>query len=187
MYRRGVLVTRTGYDDHAEEEWRRTALDGAYGEIYCVCFSGPDGDLQAVSRGAEWQDRERVVLETLNDVLPRELEGRRPYFIGHNLGFDLRFLFHRFVINNIKPAFSIPYNATQWSGAYFDTMFAWSGARGAIKLTELAEALGMPAGNDINGSEVWDAVLAGRHDEVMAHCQADVERVRQVHRRLTWQ
>ena len=182
-------------DEHAEEEHHRTALNGGYGEIFCVSLAAQDEEVVTVERFDPWdaEGSERSVLERLNKLVPTLLHNRRSYYIGHNIQFDLRFLFHRFVIHGVEPLFSLPYNEQPYRGAYYDTHYAWTGKTGdrsgkdGIKCKELAAILGIEQGaNDIDGSEVWAAIQAGREDDVIAHCEADVRRVREVYKRLTF-
>ena len=71
-------------------------------------------------------------------------------------------------------------------------MKAWAGLATASAWTGCARPSAIPTkgseldGEEIDGSKVWDFVQAGRIDEVAEYCEADVERVRQVHRRLTF-
>ena len=178
--------------EHGTNAWKETALNGVYGELFCVCID-TEGDygLMLVSRDSRWEDlsSETSLLHELNDKVLTILnhEQRRPTFIGHNVEFDLRFLFHRFVVHGIKPKFCIPYNERPWNGHMFDTQYAWCGANKYISLKELCAILGIQdVANDIDGSEVWDAVQEGRLKEVELHCEMDVKRVREVWKRLTF-
>lgn len=120
--------------------------------------------------------------------------GRLPCFIGHNVReFDLRFLFQRAVILGVRPPFHLPHDVRPGSDRVFDTMTAWAGWGGRISLDRLCTALNIPGkgselgGEDIDGSKVWDLYRDGRAEDVAIYCRADVERVRHVHRRLTFQ
>ena len=53
-------------------------------------------------------------------------------------------------------------------GHIFDTMTAWAGV------------------GNIDGSKVWDYVRTGRIADVVEYCKGDVERVRAIHRRMTF-
>lgn len=68
-----------------------------------------------------------------------------------------------------------------------DTMYAWCGARGRVKLTVLCDMLGIDVYDEIDGSEVWDAYCDGRLSDIIEHCEADVRRVREIARRLAYQ
>lgn len=175
----------------AEEMWAKTSLDGGYGEIYCVCWAIDDAPVESISRRSQLSERE--LLQILNDTLPMSLghegDARRPTYVGHNIDFDLRFLRHRFVVHGIRPAFYLPHNVKPWSSdAVFDTMYEWTGDRNKyISCAELCSILGIQKDvNDIDGSQVWDAYVAGRHEEITVHCELDVERVREIWKRLTF-
>jgi hypothetical protein len=81
---------------------------------------------------------------------------RFPHFIGHNIGWDLKFLWQRSIINNIKPPIRIPWRDAVWSGKYTDTMTLWVGPRDTISLTNLCKILGIEMEDEIDGSQVWD-------------------------------
>jgi len=171
--------------EHAAEAYHATGLDGTYGQIFCISFAVDDGEIITVQ-----DDDERELLLSWGAKMIGEMgyeaAKRRPMYIGHNVAWDLRFLFHRHVITCVQPSVAIPYNFTPWSEAYYDTMYAWCGAKGTISLKRLAAVLGIKGHEDIDGSEVWDAVQAGRGAQVVAHCEADVARVREIHARLTF-
>lgn len=179
-------------EEAALEEHARTSLQGAYGEVYCVCLAVEDGPIQTFSRGDAWTDAatESLVLEEVQQALLTAIghEKRWCQFVGHNVEFDLRFLFHRMVVRRVHPMVYLPYNDATWKGSYYDTQYAWAGARGNIRLKELSDALGiLPGSNDIDGSDVWKHIQAGDGASVEAHCALDVERVREIHKRLTFQ
>jgi predicted PolB exonuclease-like 3'-5' exonuclease len=113
----------------------------------------------------------------------------RPRFIGHNIvNFDLRFMFQRAVVLGIKPPPFIPFNVKPWDDTIYDTMTAWAGFKGSVKLDTLAKALGLPGKQGVDGSQVWSMVAAGRIKEVADYCaNTDVAQTRDVYRRLTFQ
>ena len=118
---------------------------------------------------------------------------RRPVFVGHNLvGFDLRFLFQRSVMLGIRPPIWMPVNPKPWDESVFDTMTAWSGFGNRVSLDKLCRAFGIAAkgseiGEEIDGSMVWNFVQAGRIADVAKYCAGDIERTREIHKRLTFQ
>lgn len=170
-------------DDVADEKWRRTALDGGYGEIVCVCLAVGEGEVKTFSR-PDVHLSERTLLYAVFDTIRNAMHGQFPTYVGHCIGFDLRFLFHRAIVNSVKPT-TLPYNEAPWRGRYVDTMYEWCGAKGSIKLTELCDVLGIDDFTDeIDGSQVWDAFRAGRIEQIEQHCRADVERVRAIWQRM---
>jgi len=187
-----IAAKHAEIDSAADEKWRKTALDGAYGQIVVASIAVDDAPPVAFYRD-EWATAERDILLDLFDALrdahdPARMT--RPTFIGHNIvAFDLRFIFQRAVLNGVIPPSIIPFNARPWDDSVFDTMTAWAGVGNRVSLDKLCGAFGIAKkgseiGDDIDGSKVWDYVQAGRIADVAKYCNADVERVRSIHRRM---
>lgn len=162
-------------------------LKGATGEIFCISYAVGEGEVRTFSRELPVKS-EGEVLQEFYWALDQDLaEGmRKPLFVGHNVTFDLRFLFHRSVILGIYPLVKLPYNSSSWSGDYYDTMYEWCGLREYIKLHELAEALGLDGKDGMDGSMVWDEIKAGNFEKVMLYCEDDVRITREVYKKLTF-
>ena len=177
-------------DADIEDRFRKTSLDGSRGQI--VCLSAAVGDADPVTFWYdEWKDAEFMILEGLNQIIKDAyVEGKmiRPIFVGHNIaGFDLRFLYQRYVINQITPHHIIPFDAKPWDNRIYVTMAQWAGHGNRISLDRLCRCLGIDGkGPDIDGSKVWDFVQANRIAEVAAYCTEDVLKTRKVHRRMTF-
>lgn len=180
----------------AEDAYRKTGLDGAYGQICVIGFAIDDKAPRTVW-SADWENPgcERKVLEdfylALNDAVSPSYE-RAITAVGHNVaGFDLRFMVQRSIVKGVRPHGIIARaaQAKPWEAdKVFDTMAQWSGAGKSISLDKLCKALGVPSPKgDITGATVWDAVKAGRIAEVAEYCAGDVIATREVHRRLTFQ
>jgi len=164
-----------------------TALDGTYGTICCICWDAGN-DIQTVdvlSCGSEYS-----MLYKFFDIAKSELTGpgglRQPWFIGHNVSFDLRFLWRRAMIHDIKIPFKIPHNAAPWNNKYTCTMHEWCGAKEYIKLKELCRVLGIDSKDDIDGKDVGKMWKENPH-AVLEHCRMDVKRLRMIHQRITTQ
>lgn len=172
-----------------DEQWRKTALNGAWGEICCICWQAEDGIIEQATRPTI-ADSEEIMLRSFFDGVVEEqakAHGRPIHWVGHNIAsFDLRYLWQRAVVLGVQPPVKLRQDATPWAGTVIDTMYLWSGAKGSIKLTELCAALRVDVGHEdtIDGSQVWDEYKAGRFDVILTHCRADVARVREVHRRM---
>ena len=124
------------------------------------------------------------------EILQRfwKLAAETNLFVGHNvLDFDLRFIYQRSIINQIKPSREIPF-ARFRNAPVYDTMHEWSKwGRERISLDLLSRVLGIPSPKEsLDGSKVYPYYCAGKLPEICEYCQRDVETVRQVYRRLTF-
>ena len=181
-----------------DEAYRRTGLDGAYGQVCVVGMAQADGFPIKIYE-SDWQapGAERRILEGLSAQLTEWVKPSDVFttcIIGHNVaGFDLRFLAQRHIVNHIKPHIVIgrAAQAKPWEGdKVFDTMVQWTGSASVrISLDKLCKALSIPTPKDggITGATVWDAVQEGRIAEVAAYCAGDVLATREAWRRMTYQ
>jgi predicted PolB exonuclease-like 3'-5' exonuclease len=167
----------------AGEKWRKTALDANHGEIAVICLS-IDGE--TVAKFNRVDGSEVSIIVNFLDYLHGILDGRKPYFVGHNIPFDLRFLHHRAIITGTGlQGFNFPF-AGRHGHDYFDTMQEWEGFKGRISQDRLCKLLGIEGKPDgIDGSKVWDYWKAGKYSEVADYCQDDVEKVIQMYKRIT--
>lgn len=166
-----------------DEAWRKTALDGAFGEVVCIGFAldaaPPSGFVRLPAAS------ERHLLEEFAAMLGAL---SRPYQVsGHNVvGFDRPFLRQRALVHGVRlPAwFTRP--VKPWDAVGADTMLAWTGGQPmkGIALDRLCRALGLPGKDGLDGSMVWDAIRDGRLDDVARYCAGDVERARACGERL---
>lgn len=174
----------------AEEKWRKTSFDGALGHICVIGVAFNDEPVQPLY-SSSWHADEATILRQFFDLVDAkcaEHPNVRPVFIGHHIiGFDLRFIFQRAVVLGVKPSAQIPFNARPYgdSGVY-DTMTEWAGYRDTVSLDKLSMVLLGAGKGDMDGSKVWDAVSAGRIDDVAAYCIDDVEKTRKIYRRLNF-
>lgn len=181
-----------------DEAYRRTGLDGAYGQVCVVGMAQADGFPVKIYE-SDWQDpeAERRILESLSAQLTEWVKPSYVFttcIIGHNVaGFDLRFLAQRHIVNGIRPHIVIgrAAQAKPWEGdKVFDTMVQWTGSASVrISLDKLCKALSIPTPKDggITGATVWDAVQEGRIADVAAYCAGDVLATREAWRRMTYQ
>jgi len=168
-----------------EETYRKTSFDGGRGEVISVAFSDMHGPVLACHRGMFSAESE--MLEAVKFELLSMLGGKSPFFIGHNIGgFDLKFLFQRFVINRVDPKIDFKHWGRHGS-QYYDTMQAWAGYGNRVSQDNLCKALGIAGKpDDIDGSKVWDFYKAGQIWRIAEYNADDVEKVRKIHKRLTF-
>lgn len=173
----------------AHEQWLKTALNGAMGEIVCASYAFGEDAVRSVYR----ESLDMPESELLSDLC-RDMEdyagGPLPpvKLVGHNvINFDARFLYQRSVIHSLPPAFNIPTDTRYNNDRIFDTMLAWAGWGNYAKLSDICAVLGIECKqNGIDGSKVWEYVQSGKIKEVADYCNDDVESVRAVYRRLTF-
>ena len=99
-------------ESEADKEWRKTGLDGTYGEIVSMAWAINDEPVEGVIR--RLGEPERDVLDVFMDTLGESISESRtmPTWIGHYItGFDLRFIWQRCVVTGVKPRFHLPYDA----------------------------------------------------------------------------
>lgn len=118
-----------------------------------------------------------------------DFDCRTDLVIGHNIfDFDLLFLYKRSVIHGVRPTVNFPF-ARYRSQPVFDTMREWEcWGRGRVGLGRLAEALRLESSKNggVNGANVYDNFIAGRHEEITAYCGRDVELTRAVYYRMRY-
>lgn len=189
-----ILGRQQEIDAGVDARWRKTSFDGALGQICAISVAiGEDAPINLYRD--DWETAEPHLLADLFRVIAENYKGNqlRPVFVGHNvIAFDLRFILQRSILNNVKPHSFIPFNARPWDDHVFDTMVEWAGLGNRVSLDKLCRVFGIPTkgaelgGEEIDGSMVWDFVQAGRIKDVATYCGGDVERVREIHRRMTF-
>lgn len=174
-----------------EEQWRKTTFDGSKGQVFSIAYAIDDEPVQVIYEKST--TGEKSVLERFASELRKRLTlkgseyQRAPFFVGHNIkGYDLRFLYHRYVCNGINPGFSLAHNGRHGID-FFDTMVEWAGFNGSISQDALCKCLGISGKpDDIDGSKVWDHINAGMYDKVAEYNIDDVEKVREIYKHLTF-
>lgn len=189
-----IAAKQAEIDADIDNKWRRTSFDGALGQIVCASLAIGDQAPINLYQG-DWANAEGYVLRELFRIVTEAYNAssdRKPVFVGHNVvAFDLRFIYQRAALLGIKPPAVIPFAARPWDESVFDTMVAWAGIGNRVSLDKLCRAFGLPTkgqeiDDEIDGSKVWDFVQAGRIEDVATYCGGDVERVRELHRRMTF-
>lgn len=178
---------RDNAEQAATDAWRKTALDGSQGEILCIGWAIDDGEPNTVIR--ELGESEANILHTFYQLMINEGLDNMIQIVGHNVkDFDLRFLYQRSVIHGARPSFPLRQGQRYGGDFVFDTMAEWAGWGNRISLKNLCRALNIPVKQgDIDGANLWDAVLAGRYNEIADYCMSDVEATRAAWRKMTFQ
>lgn len=189
-----ISAKRVEVEASFDDRYRKTSFDGAMGQIVCISYAIDDSEPFNLY-ASQWETSEKAVIQSFYDSIKLHYDPssqQRPVFIGHNIiGFDLRFLFQRSVMLNIKPPLIVPFKAKPWDDSVFDTMTAWAGVGNRVSLAKLCKVFdldskGTEIGEEIDGSKVWDFVRDGRIEDVAKYCGGDVERTRAIYKRLTF-
>ena len=164
--------------EQAEAKWLKTSFDGAYGQICCIAFGTHTGTQTFFNKD------ERELLLNFWDEIGRI--GRPPYFIAHNAKFDLPFIYHRSVINDIPTDTSFKPHGRHGQN-HFCTMEAWAGFGGKIGLGRLGGILGLGGKTEgMSGAEVWPEYQKGNITKIADYCKDDVDLTSKIYNRLTF-
>lgn len=184
----------------ALEDFQKTALNGLHGEICSIAWAIDDGNIKNSIRTAS--DSEATLLETFWEEFYTDLremggkDGNWPQveWVGFNLlGFDLRIMKQRCIVNQVEPNRLIPADARHGSGQVFDCMVEWAGFRGYVKQDDLCDALGIVAPDwaqhvcAIDGSQVWELWRNGDYELLSLYNSLDVFKVREIYKRMHYQ
>lgn len=165
-----------------------TGLDGAFGQVVCIGYDLHDSGAPEAVYGLDEADV-LTRFNTVLDAIPRNMHNATTV-VGHNVsGFDLRFLWQRYVVNGIRPhaIINVAAQAKSWDAKIYDTMTQFAGYGNRISLDKLCLALGVPSPKgDMDGSMVGKAVADGRLLEVVEYCKRDIRATREVYRRMTF-
>ena len=158
--------------------FRNTSFKGEFGRILCIGYAIEGEPVECLSGDEK---------DILKDFW--EIAKDADLFIGHNImEFDLRFIYKRSIIHNIKPSRELNF-ARYRNNPIYDTMKEWEkwGAIGT-SLHKLSLCLGVtsPKEAGIDGSKVYDFYLDGKADEIYKYCKRDVEATRSVYKRMTF-
>ena len=182
------------------EAVNRTALDASTGgSIIAIGIATDDHEPVVLVRDpSDDSDSDAALLRSafahiddiLTDAAPiSPTDGERlfkpePYFIGHNVSFDLGFLWRRAVITGVQIPFDMTGPGdTRHGKNCFCTMQAWAGWGNRISLSKLARALHLPdpKANGITGATAWQAWREGNVEAVKAYCAGDVATARRIY------
>jgi 3'-5' exonuclease len=159
---------------------KKLSLSAATAKILCLCYAiePPVGSEVQVFEGEETE----IIKNFWKLAVDCNL------FVGHNiLDFDLRFIYQRSIIHQIKPSRDLPF-ARFRNAPIFDTMHEWSKwGREHASLDLLSRTLSIPSPKEtLDGSKVYPYYRAGKIADIVNYCKCDVDSVRQVYRRLTF-
>jgi hypothetical protein len=176
------------------EEFRNLALNPEYGRLLCLGLIVEQDGL-ITHRGVLGRDRatKQFHLDEARTLrafwkLISVFHQHQDLLIGFNLlDFDLHFLCTRSVIKRVRPSFDVCF-ARFRARPVFDVMWEFCHWKHRISLDELAKILGLKSSKQdgVNGGQVYDLFLAGRHEEIADYCMKDVDLTRAIYHRLNF-
>ncbi|HEY7713499.1 MAG TPA: ribonuclease H-like domain-containing protein [Candidatus Binatia bacterium] len=174
----GLLQAQMQLDE--AELIKKLSLSAMTAKIICLCYAiEPPTD-------SEVQVLEGDEIEILKNFW--QLAADCDLFVGHNiLDFDLRFIYQRSIIHQVKPSRDLPFGRFR-NAPIFDTMHEWSKwGREHASLDLLSKTLSLRSPKEtLDGSKVYPYYRAGKIADIINYCRCDVDSVRQVYRRLTF-
>ncbi|MCK4759950.1 MAG: ribonuclease H-like domain-containing protein [Candidatus Aminicenantes bacterium] len=169
----------------------KTVFDGGAGEIITFGYQFEDEDPQAMQRNESMSEHDLLtqINNALKDLLSKNNVMNKPIWIGHNIaGFDLRYLWKRFIVNKIMPVTPIPYDVKAWDKSIYDTMFEWAGTSNDKKSMDfVCKALGIKGKGGFDGSMVYEAWKNKEFNKIKEYCIDDVMRTVEIYKRLNFQ
>jgi 3'-5' exonuclease len=174
----GLLDAQIKLDE--PELVKKLSLSAVTAKIICLCYTIEPSLSGAVE---VLQGEETDIIKNFWKIVPD-----CNLFVGHNiLDFDMRFIYQRSVIHQIKPSREIPFTRFR-NAPIYDTMQEWSKwGREHASLDSLSKALGIPSPKEnLDGAKVYPYYRAGKLPEIIEYCKRDVESVRAVYKRLTF-
>ena len=186
--KRDAIVQK--FNAEYEVRYRATGLDPAMGQLVVVAAALNNEEPVAIY-DKHWNENgyEAWLLAEAEKMMS-SWTGRKSGFtlVGHNIGFDRGFLRCRGMVHRVKQHRLITVPVKPWeTDVVCDTMTEWTGdPRKFISMNKLCKALGMPGKpEDIDGSKVYDFLMAGKIDRVAEYCRVnDVGGVRDLFCRM---
>jgi len=160
-----------------DEAWRKQSLDSMKGEVWCIGIAVDDGPTLCLKGKSEKETMQLLEEELIHCTYPR--------IVGHNiLEFDALWLFHKGLKYGLGAVvYNFSGDRVRW---LVDTMKIMKGPawKVYVSLDNMAKTLGFEGKGAIDGSMVHDMVLAGKDEQIMNYCKADVNLLRKCYKRL---
>ena len=172
----------------SETAIHKTGLSGLFGQVLAVGMAEDDGEPICLYNTT---GEANLLADVRALICPVRQHTKTPSafcdqtLVGHNVSaFDVPFLSQRMMVNGLPPLFK--HGSKPWDLTVEDTMLMFAcGARNFYSLEDLCLSFGVesPKGG-MDGSQVYEYYLAGRHEEIKEYCIKDVVATREVYRRM---
>lgn len=169
--------------DAVTEAVAKTSFNGAFGQVCCISWAWDEGETTSASMPVRTETEMLAAFSAI--VSASRPSNEMPIIVGHYVAdFDLRFLWQRAFVLGVRMPAWWPKDPKPWSREVHDTMNMWAGAKGSISLDNLCKVLGVEGKTGVDGSMVAGMWQRGEHEAIAEYCRDDVERVRNVHRKM---
>ena len=168
------------FEKDFEKYLAQTSFDGGFGRIACVSCGINDEAIRTL-----FGDEHEILQDFWKVAKGIDL------FVGFNvMDFDLRFIYQRSIVLGVKPTVELSF-ARYRNFPIFDIMHEWKkwNMNSSISLDTLAKILNFPTskGGAIEGKDVAKAFEDGRIKEICQYCEKDVELVRKIYKKMTFE
>ena len=180
---------RENRESEGEAAWLKTSFDGGVGHVCCIAIAVDDGPARSYQVNANGYGQRKEENELLQDFFGDLANIGRSVLVGHNvIGFDLPFIWKRCMVLGVNPWVWFPRNPSKYSSELVhDTMLLWDqDQRTGSSMNRICRLLGIPGKGNISGADVWPMVKSGDIAAVAEYCRADVERTREMYKRMTF-
>lgn len=168
----------------AMQTWRKQALSADAGQILSIGFKPAGGEMWCMAGDKSERGMLKAFWDDLAFTLGTGHTTKAPYFIGHNVPFDLEFIWKRSVILGVECLAPIKPHGRHGAD-FFDNMQHWAGFKGRISQDRLAGILGIEQKpSDITGANVFDHYMEGNIDRIKEYNCYDVETVEAIYNRI---
>ncbi len=173
-------------EDNKESAIAKTSFDGWAGTLCTIGFKVNNDESRVFHRKVG--ESEKSLLNDFFDYLTQTYGVNfNPLWVAHNIEFDMHFLYKRMVVNNVRPPIPFPVMPKAWDKHCFCTMHNSTGGKPGGSLNRISKVLGLGQKTEgIDGSQINQAWLDGRDDEIAEYCRNDVELCKKIYDRLNF-
>lgn len=176
-----------------EKALNNALFDAAFGEIVSISCALDDGEIFNVYRTDEITEKEMLV--KFNEILSKliskthgKYESNKPItWVGHNIAqCDLRYLWLRMLVNEVKPSVRIPYDAKPWTNNVYDLRYHWCGGdmNRRSSMDFIMKCLGMGGKGDFTGEDVGPAWEAGEYKKISDYNIQEIDDLRSIYKKM---
>ncbi|UYO55193.1 hypothetical protein [Rhodopseudomonas palustris] len=203
--KREALIAKAA--EKANDAWRATALDGWRGHIATLAWAFDDEPVVSMplvhaqqSDDSAWHvdvQGERAGLEQFlrtvaaGVAVPNSIVEHEVCIVGHRVrSFDALYIWQRCIVLGVEVPNWLarlrfaPRYSTEWINDTNEMAGSTTGKPFAPSLDHVCAAIGIECKGDIDGSRVWDEIVSGRLNNVLAYNRNDVRRSRSIWRRM---